>query len=87
MRPLTAKGWGALAALLVLAAVVVASAIAVLGSKPARRPSEAPDAALAGELARCNHLGEAAESDPLCREAWRRSRVRFLAAPASEGGP
>jgi conjugative transfer region protein TrbK len=87
MRALTVKGWGALAALLVLAAVVLASAVAVLGSKPARHPSAASDAALARDVARCNHLGEAAEADPACREAWRRSRVRFLGAPASEGRP
>jgi conjugative transfer region protein TrbK len=87
MRALTIKGWGALAALLVLAAAVVASAVAVLGSPSARRPAERFDAALAADAARCNHLGEAADADPACREAWRRSRARFLGLPAAGGRP
>jgi conjugative transfer region protein TrbK len=87
MRALTIKGWGALAALLVLAAVVVASAVAVLGSQSARRSSEAFTPPLANAVAGCNHLGEAAESDPACREGWRRSRAQFLGPHTSEARP
>jgi conjugative transfer region protein TrbK len=78
MRALTAKGWGSLGALLVLAAVIAATAIATLGKAPAPRSRDAGAAALAGEVGRCGHLGQAAEADPSCQDAWRRSRARFL---------
>jgi conjugative transfer region protein TrbK len=87
MRTLTVRGWGALGALIVLAAVVVLSAVLVLGAKPARRSSEAFTPQLANAVARCNHLGEAAESDPACREAWRRTRAQFLGARTSGARP
>jgi conjugative transfer region protein TrbK len=78
MRALTVRGWGTLGALLVLVAVVVATASATFSS---RRPPQAPSidqVVLANNVDRCDHGGEAAEADPACQAAWRRSSEQFL---------
>jgi len=80
MRRLTVRGWGTLGAVLVFVAVVIATA-ATLSQRPAQRPATLAEAALANDVARCSHQGGAAENDPACREAWRRSRDRFLDLP------
>jgi conjugative transfer region protein TrbK len=78
MRALTVKGWGTFGALLVLAAVLAATCITTLGPRTATRAPSAALAAVANDVDRCSHLGEAAESDPACRAAWRQSRDQFL---------
>ncbi|HEY2707118.1 MAG TPA: putative entry exclusion protein TrbK-alt [Caulobacteraceae bacterium] len=87
MRALTVKGWGALGAFLVLAAVVVAATLSTVGSRPGSRPSGLSQSVVATDLDRCSHAGEAAEADPLCQAVWRRSRDEFLSARANGARP
>jgi len=87
MRALTVKGWSTLGAFLVLAAVVLAAVLSTLGSRPSTPPAVRAQAALANDADRCSHLGEAAESDPSCRNAWRQSREQFLGVRAQGGRP
>jgi len=77
MRTLTARGWSTLGAVLVFVAVVLATA-ATLSQRPAPRAVTLAETALANDVTRCSHQGDAAENDPACREAWRQSRARFL---------
>jgi len=87
MRALTVKGWGTLGAFLVLAAVVLVTVLSTLGSRPAAPPATPAQTAPANDLDRCSHLGEAAESGPSCRNAWRQSRKQFLGVRAQGGRP
>jgi conjugative transfer region protein TrbK len=81
MRALTARGWSTVGALLVLAAVVIATALSTVGQKPSSPAPTAAQRALANDVDRCSHAGEAAESDSSCRDAWRQSREQFLGVP------
>jgi len=85
MRALTVKGWSTVGAFLVLAAVVLATVVSTLGSRPSPPPASPARIALANDVDRCSHLGEAAESDPSCRAAWKQSRDQFLGATRSPG--
>jgi conjugative transfer region protein TrbK len=83
MRALTIRGWSTLGALLVLAAVILATVSTTLGSRPAAQPASVAQAALVGDVDRCSHGGEAAMSDPDCQAAWRRSGEQFLRGRSS----
>jgi len=79
MRALTARGWGAIAAVALLIAVAAAalvSSTAVRGSTPADGggPQASPR--------RCRDFGSAAENDPACHGTWRRLGDRFLSVGA-----
>jgi conjugative transfer region protein TrbK len=87
MRTLTVKGWSTLGALLVLTAVLLATVVSTLGSRPSPPPANPAQTALANDVDRCSHLGEAAESDASCRAAWRQSREQFLGARSQGGRP
>jgi conjugative transfer region protein TrbK len=87
MRVLTARGWSTVGALLVLAAVIIATAITTAGQKSAGQAPTAAQTALANDVDRCGHSGETAESDAACRDAWRRSREQFLGVRTSGGRP
>lgn len=76
MRALTVRGWGSVAALLVLAAVVVAAACAK--PEPTRTSANAEAARMTSGFERCRSLGQAAESDAACRELWRQENQHFL---------
>jgi conjugative transfer region protein TrbK len=77
MRALTVRGWGSLAAILVLVGVVVATLVSM--PRPPRLTA-APRSAVAetGALARCRDLGPAAESEPACHAAWRALSQHFF---------
>jgi conjugative transfer region protein TrbK len=83
MRALTLRGWGALGALLVFAAVVLATVSSTFGSRPPPQPVSVAQMVLANDVDRCSHAGEAAESDPSCQAAWR----QFLGAHRAAGRP
>ena len=87
MRALTVKGWGTLGAFLVLAAVVLATVVSTLGARSTPPRVSPAQTTLANDVDRCSHLGEAAESDPSCRAAWRQSREQFLGARPQGGRP
>lgn len=79
MRSLNPKGWGAVAAIVVLLAVVLAAAITASrhGRRPVSGSSTAADQ-LSTELNRCRSLGEQAENDPRCKATWERARQHFF---------
>jgi conjugative transfer region protein TrbK len=85
MRVLTVRGWGTVAATLVLIAVVIAafaSSTGVRGAAPAAPAEESPDAS----LSRCRALGAAAENDPACHETWQRLSDHFFGVDRKAGG-
>ena len=53
-------------------------------SAPALQPSADP---LRATLRRCQQLGEAATSDPVCLSAWAESRDRFLGRTPAQTAP
>ncbi|MEJ0066189.1 MAG: putative entry exclusion protein TrbK-alt [Caulobacteraceae bacterium] len=77
MRALTARGWGTIAAVAVLIAVVLA-AVATSTRFRAPGPTAPAEAGLDASLRRCRDLGAAAENDPACHETWRRMSDHFL---------
>ena len=77
MRALTVKGWGALAAVAILMAAVVASAITA-AHRPLLPGATVADSSLSDELDRCRLLGVDAEKDVACQAAWRRMRDHFF---------
>jgi conjugative transfer region protein TrbK len=78
MRSLNPKGWGAVAAIIVLMAVALAAAnTASRHARTSARSSAAADQ-LSLELNRCRSLGEQAENDPGCKATWERARQHFF---------
>ena len=86
MRALNAKGWGTLAAIAMLAAVVVASLIAA-EHHPAVLLPTAGSADSASELDRCRSLGPDASKDAACRAAWRLLRDHFFGLDGKAARP
>ena len=88
MRRLDTKAWVRLAAVAVLAAVVVASVIAV-SHQPRSTASAAAASgdAVTAELDRCRALGTDAGKDPACQAAWRRLREHFFGQDGKEHRP
>ena len=88
MHSLNPKGWGAIAAVIVLLAVVVAAAITASrhGHRAASSGSATADQ-LSTELNRCRGLGEQAENDPSCKATWDRARQHFLGDDQKAGRP
>jgi conjugative transfer region protein TrbK len=89
MRRLDARAWVRFATVVILAAVIVASLIAVSHSPR----SAAPAAAASGgdtvtvELDRCRALGTDAGKDPACQAAWRGLREHFFGQDGKEHLP
>jgi conjugative transfer region protein TrbK len=86
MRALNAKGWGTLAAIAVLAAVVIASLIAAEHRQTA--PAAITDGTRSvGELDRCRSLGADAGKDAACQAAWRLLRDHFFGLDGKAARP
>jgi conjugative transfer region protein TrbK len=77
MRLLNTKGWGVLAAVMVLLGTVVASVITA-SHRSAVPTAMAASAQPASELDRCRALGSDAGNDAGCQAAWRRLRDHFF---------
>ena len=86
MRLFNAKGWGVLAAVTVLLAVVVASAITASHQPPALI-AMAADRPPVTELDRCRSLGADASKNAGCQAAWRRLRDHFFGLDAKGARP
>jgi conjugative transfer region protein TrbK len=87
MRSLNPKGWGAVAAFVVLLAVVLAAAITASRHAKAPTPSSAAGDQLSAELNRCRSLGEQAETDPRCKATWEQARRHFFGEDQKAGQP
>jgi len=87
MRPLNPKGWGAIAALVFLVAVVLAAAITASRHAKAPAPNSAAGDQLSAELSRCRGLGEQAETDPGCKATWEEARRHFFGEDQKAGRP
>lgn len=74
---------------LLVAAAIVALALRIDrdGTKPhalGPQPAQTTDP-LAAELARCQSIGMAAQSDAACAAAWTENRRRFFTYPPADG--
>ena len=74
---------------LLVAAAIVALALRIDrdGAKPhalGPQPAQTTDP-LAAELARCQSIGMAAQSDAACAAAWAENRRRFFTYPPADG--
>ena len=80
MSPLDPSKLARLGAIAVAVATVLAAALAIGRHVPpvGAAPPAATPTSLSAELDRCRAIGAAAQDDPLCRDAWRTSRERFL---------
>jgi conjugative transfer region protein TrbK len=73
-----AAGFALVAAALAVALVRVAHEAAALRPSPRLFSPQVPEDALARELAHCQALGMAAETDAACKAAWAETRRRFF---------
>ncbi|MDB5430765.1 MAG: hypothetical protein JWP35_1881 [Caulobacter sp.] len=80
MSPLDPAKLARLGAIALTVAAVLAAALAIGRHAPPAEgaPPAAASTSLSAELDRCRAIGAPAQDDPLCREAWRTSRERFL---------
>jgi len=77
MRVLNVRGWGAVAAITIMLAALVASTIAA-AHHPLAPAAVAASGSLSDELDRCRLLGVDAEKDAVCQATWRRLRDHFF---------
>jgi conjugative transfer region protein TrbK len=77
MRALTVRGWGTIAATLLLIAVVIAAFASSSGVRGPTPPAPV-EGGLSASLSRCRDLGAAAENDPACQAIWRPISQRLL---------
>jgi conjugative transfer region protein TrbK len=82
-----AAGFALVAAALAVALVRVAHEAAAIHPSPRLFSSQVPEDALARELAHCQALGMAAETDAACKAAWAETRRRFFTYRAAPAAP
>ncbi|HEX4098475.1 MAG TPA: putative entry exclusion protein TrbK-alt, partial [Caulobacteraceae bacterium] len=75
---LNPKSWGAVAAVIILLAIVLAAAITASRHARTSALDSAAGDELSAELNRCRSLGEKAENDPGCKATWERARRHFF---------
>lgn len=79
---------GRTAALALLAAAAVASAVSCSRQDSHQTPSSAPAApSLDAELDRCRQMGAQGDNDPACRAAWEKNRKHFFGEDQQERRP
>jgi conjugative transfer region protein TrbK len=87
-RALNIRVAGRAAGYLLVAAAIIATAVRFDVRKSAPTPTAANPAPsgepLAAELARCQSIGIAAQSDVACAQAWAENRRRFFTYRPSE---
>jgi conjugative transfer region protein TrbK len=85
MRALTARGWGTIAASLLLIAVVIAAFASSSGVRGPTPPAPV-EIGLSASLSRCRDLGAAGKNDPACQAIWRPISQRLLGEDRKAAG-